>query len=292
MKKIEVYLFCILVMFLLTSANVYGVTCGNAITYTSIGNPRVTVSPPTIPGTSIYDDTSRLDALLTACTGKIIFDEAGYNIYGTLTVYGARILEGSGNTGVLSFPSSKIVQYANAPIFKIGTNVYNVAIRDMALIGGLALRDEKDDINTSMHGILMEGGTTNNCNPSGIPPDTGNCSSIGFQFSNLRFDNLNKGIYINALNGGEWQPDHIRIDHSIFGNCIIGIHVNTYNGGLNISDLDFLLPAGESQGTSGSIAGKTYGIYLERSTYSVMSSLIGNGPSSNGTCPGNRFGLH
>jgi hypothetical protein len=282
MKNIKVYLFCVSVMVLLASADIYGVTCGNAITYTSIGNPRVTVSPPTIPSTSIYDDTSRLQALITACTGKIIFDEAGYNIYGTLTLYSARLLEGSGNTGVLSFPSSKIVQYANAPIFKIGPGIYNVAIRDMALLGALDLRDEEGDINTNTQGILMEGGTTNNCNPSGSPPDIGNCSSIGFQFSNLRIDNFNKGIYINALNGGEWQPDHIRIDHSVFGNNIIGIHVNTYNGGLNISDLDFLLPDGESQGTSTSIAGKTYGIYLERSTYSVLTSLIGNGPTSNG----------
>jgi hypothetical protein len=172
---------------------------------------------------------------------------------------------------------------ANKTIFQIGTNVYDVAIRDMALIGGIPTRDVSgNDINTSMYGILAQGGTTNNCTPNSTPPDTGNCTSLGFQFSNLSFTNLNKGIYVNALNSGEWQFDNVKLDQSRFYNCIIGVHINSFNSGWNISSLDFLIPNGVSQGTSGTTVGKTYGIYLQRSTYTSMDLLIGNGPSSNG----------
>lgn len=282
MKKIKIILICGFAVFLMATANTYGQTCGNAITYTS-SYPWVsghgTLS--TTYGTK-NNDWTRLNWLLTNCTGKIIFNEAEYFINQTLPVYGARILEGSGSNTVVSFPSSKIVQTANLPIFKIGTNVYDVAIRDMALIGYLAIRDEEGiDINTNTIGILAEGGTTGNCTPSSNPPDTGNCSSIGFQFSNLSFSNLNKGIYVNAVNN-EWQFDNVRLDHARFYGCIIGVHINSFNSGWNISSLDFHIPEGVEQGDGESITGKTYGIYLQRSTYTSMDLLIGNGPSSTG----------
>ncbi len=286
MKKLALVTGFLSLVTIFAASSIYGVTCGNGITYTSIGNPRLTSGGPTISTTSHglqYNDTSRLQALLTTCTGKIIFDEAAYFIDGTLPVFGARILEGSGSNTVVSFPSSKIVQEANLPIFKIGTNVYDVAIRDLGLVGGLPTRNgEGTDINTGMYGILAEGGTTNNCTPNSSPPDTGNCTSLGVQISNLSFTNLNKGIYVNALNNGEWQFDNVRLDHSRFYNCIIGVHINSFNSGWNISSLDFLVPNGVQQGTDETISGKTYGIYLQRSTYTSMDLLIGNGPSSTG----------
>lgn len=289
MKKLASIISLTIIIIIVGSLNISAQTCGNGITYTSNfpwGSVHGTLS--TSNGTK-HNDTTRLQNLLTQCSGKIIFDESEYYINDSLPVYAYRLLEGSGSgsntvSNAASYPnnyallpSSKIIQTVNKPIFIIGTNVYEIAIRDMALIGGIS-----PSSNTNLFGILGQGGTTGNCTPSSDPPDLGNCSSIGAQFSNLSFTNLNKGIYINALNDGEWQFDNIRLDHSRFVGCIIGVHINSHNSGWNISSLDFLIPTGVTQGTDETITGKTYGIYLERSTYTSMDLLIGNGPSSTG----------
>lgn len=267
---------------LLTCSTAYGQSCGHSITYTSStpwnsGDGSIT----TVNYGTRHNDFPRLHSILTTCTGKIVFDEKEYFVDGTLPILSARVLEGTGSNKVVSFLTSTIVQAADAPIFKIGPLANDIAVRDLALIGDRPVRNEEShiDINTNTVGILAESGTTLTCNP---PTNIDNCSSIGAQFSNLSFTGLNKGIYVNARNGGEWQFDNVRLDHLRFSNCIIGLHVNSNNAGLNIDSFDFHSPSGAEQGDSASTVGKTYGIFLERSTYTTISLLIGNGPTSEG----------
>ncbi len=285
MRKSLMFLMCLCFLGLLAANSISAQSCGDGITYTSsfprTGTPNLTTSQ----GLK-FNDTTRLQAALQ-CRGKIIFNENEYYINGTLTVLSYQLIEGTGvGTNVTSvggslnpgaFAGSKIVQMANLPIFKIGTNIVDVSIRDLAMIGGMS------NTSTSLFGIYAESGTSKICNlvaSPGNPVNTDNCASIGFQFSNLHFFNLNKGFYVNAQNAGEWQIDNMRLDHARFVGCIIGIHLNTLNGGLSASSLDFFIPNGPAQGTDGSITGKTYGIFLERSTYTSFDWLVGNGNSS------------
>ncbi len=295
MRKSLMFLMCLGFLSFLSVNSISAQSCGGGITYTSsfpwVSGPVNSGGHGMIGTTSKRNDTIRLNAILTQCTGKIIFNESEYYINGTLPVYSYRIIEGTGTgTNVTNgtlfpslYPSSKIIQTANLPIFKIGTNIVDVSIRDLAMIGGM--------VNTSgnLFGIYAEGGISsipaNNGNPTQAPcspAETGNCASLGFRFSNLQFLNLNKGFYINAANNGEWQFDHVTLDHAKFVECIIGIHVKTKNGGLNFSSLDFRVPNGAEQGEDGSIVGKTYGIYLENSTYTSMNWIVGGGPTSTG----------
>jgi hypothetical protein len=310
--KIKNVVLAMSVCLILAITNANGGVCGKGITYTSSfpwvsGNGTITTG--TVPTSTINNgiknnDTIRLKDILTQCQGKIIFDESEYYINDTLTVYAFRILEGSGtgsftksntpaypnNTPV--YPSSKIVQMANKPIFRIGSAIYDVAIRDLAMVGGIATT------NTDLIGILAEGGFNQQ---TGTPSSTctatvqDNCSSINFQFSNLKFDSLNKGIYVNAKDpetqpgnqssAHQWQFDNVSLDHTFFVNCKIGIHLNSYNSGWSMNSLDFLIPAGgtlnaQTDCDATCLAGKTIGVYLERNTYTSMNLLVGNGPTT------------
>jgi hypothetical protein len=306
MKVFKLFIF-LSILFVSLQTNVFGQTasqiCGNGIVYTScepwrpIGHPQGTDGqiPAVINGvtTMVNDDTKRLNRLMSANANKIVFNEAMYYINSDLIVKPYQILEGTGLSPLVALPSSpvhltsRIIQTATGKsIFKIGPSVNDVSIRDIAMIGGAGT--------TGTVGILAE----SSC--------LVNCSSIGFQFSNLKFQDLGKGIYVNAKDprtistaassAHQWQFDNVRLDHSRFTNCKIGVHINSYNSGWNISSIDFLTPAGNPQGDfiprpandpasndnneNPNIAGKTYGIYLERSTYTSMDLLIGNGPFS------------
>lgn len=227
-----------------------------------------TLSIPNFWGGSnvtVNNDTPRLQRALSAAFGKIIFDEADYFINDELIIFSYRLITGTGRSGYLgtispgspNHPTSKIVQTANnKAVFKIGMQVYDVSIRDLTFVGGYGT--------TGTIGILAEGSQG-----SGY-------SSVSFQFSNLKFARLDKGIYVNATNSGEWQFDNVRLDHSTFEWCNTGLYINSYNSGWNISSIQFMVPEGVAH-TAGS-GQKTYGVYLERSTYTNMSMLIGGGP--------------
>jgi hypothetical protein len=209
------------------------------------------------------NDTPRLQRAIDANPAKIVFNEAEYYLgvpaaspsYSpTLNVKSYRILEGTGRSAGVGTPihlTSKIIQTKdNAAIFKIGTGINEISIRDIALVAGAGT--------TGTMGILAEG----NCLTAG-------CSSVGAQFSNLKFTGLFKGIYVNAIDGGatahNWQFDNVRLDHVFFDHCDTGVHINSYNSGWNISSIEFLSPAGG------------IGFYFERSTYTSVNMVIGNG---------------
>ena len=196
------------------------------------------------------DDTLRLQAAINRAVGKVIFNESNYTISQPLTVHSYRILEGTTKNPYSVYGASNITQTVSTTsspqsIFQIGENIYDVSIRDLALVGGTGT--------TGTVGIRANG-----TNPA---------ASTGFQFSNLKFHDLDKGIYVEA-NGSQYQFDNIRLDHSNFVNCKTGVHVNSWNSGWNISSISFNAPA------------NGIGFYFEKSTYTSINLVIGNGPAS------------
>ena len=186
------------------------------------------------------DDTARLQAAISLKAGKVIFNESNYEIYGHLNVYSYRILEGTTTNPFDLYGGSNIKQKTNGEsIFLIGEGIYDVAIRDMALVGGA----------TQTIGIKANGT---------------NGSSQNFQFSNLRFHSLNKGIYVEA-NNGEFQFDNVKLDHADFTNCMYAVHLNSHNSGWHISSINIAPPK------------DGIGFYFEKSTYTSISLVIGNG---------------
>ncbi len=244
-----------------------------------------------ITGTFTQNDTGRLQRAINASFGKLIFDEGDYFIDNELTVYSYRILEGTGRGVYFAKPTpnpmpsptptpqvasdltSKIIQTANnKAIFKIGEGIYSVSIRDMALTSGLNA--------TGTIGILFRGG------------DVNNYSSLNFEMTNLTFDHLDKGIYVNAVDnpavGGDqtglWQCDGVRLEHAAFQYCNIGVHLNSNNSGWNISSIETIVPAGNALSTGTPLDGNhTYAFFLERSTYTSINLVIGNGTESPAT---------
>jgi hypothetical protein len=276
------FLFCVMVF----SQPAYGQCSGGKIDgiYHTSCYPW-TSGDGTISGTTTLNDTPRLQRAINAAFGKLLFDEGDYFLNDELTVYSYRILEGTGRGVYFAQPTptplpnptptpqapsdltSKIIQTANnKAIFKIGEGIYSVSIRDMALESGLGA--------TGTIGILFRGG------------DVNNYSSINFEMTNLTFDHLDKGIYVNAVDnpnvGGDqtglWQCDGMRLEHAAFQYCNIGVHINSNNSGWNISSIETIVPAGNALSTGTPLDGNhTYALFLERSTYTSINLVIGNG---------------
>lgn len=192
--------------------------------------------------TDTGDDTSRLQSALSTQVGKVIFNESNYSINDSLTIYSYRSIEGTTSNPYTVYGGSNIVQTTNnKPIFTIGEGIYNVTIEKLALVAG--------------------SGTSGTI---GIKASGTNGSSQNFHFTNLSFNGLNKGIYVEA-NNGQYQFDNIRLEHSYFGHCNYGVHVNSWNSGWNISSIN--------------VDAKLNGIgfYFEKSTYTSINLVIGNG---------------
>lgn len=239
----------------------------------------------TITGTTTLNDTPRLQRAIDAAYGKLVFNEGDYFIDGDLTLHSYIIIEGTGRTAAYTkptptpmpsptptptnpgFPSSKIVQTVGEPIFRIGESVYGVSIRDIALTTYNSV-SINDPIAGSI-GVLAEGGNKK----KELAP-----SSLYFQVVNVLFAGLDKGMYVNAIDSGEWQFDNITVTHSAFEHNNIGIHINSNNSGWSISNSSFIVPEGDKPNESEPLAaGRTYGIFMERGCYTVMDFLIGNG---------------
>lgn len=205
------------------------------------------------------DDTGRINRALGSGDRKLIFNEGDYYVSSAINLPGNLILEGT-STGT----SSRVnLTASSTSLFKIGPGVNNVTVRDILLSA---------NSQTGTIGILGEGGSTNNCTSG----DTGNCSSFNHEFNNIVFSGFGTGIKANALNTGSnaglWQFDNVKLDHSMFANCLTGVYINSNNSGWQISSIEFFAPA------------NAYGIYIERGAYITIDSLIGNGTFS-GTTP-------
>lgn len=197
------------------------------------------------------DDTQRIQQVVDAASvtgGKIIFNEAQYEVSSSITLNSFLILEGQAVGSLDSLPTTRIKLTAvNKSIFNIGSGIYEVSVRDIALV---ATSTDKTI------GIKAEGN-----NGTG-----GAGASAKFQFSNIRFSGFDKGIYVKAnLSPFDWQFDHVRLDHSTFENCNTGIEIDAYNSGWYMSNVAFVSP------TNGN------GIKIIRGGYISMNLVIGHG---------------
>ena len=164
----------------------------NNVFYTSCFPWQSSDGTITTGSSTVNNDTPRLKYLLESSStiGKIIFDEEGYYINDSIILYSYRTVIGSGRAPINSptvygYASSRIVQTASdKAIFVIGAATFSSAVRDLALVGGIGT--------TGTVGILAQNGTT---------AATSTLSS-DFEFTNLTFGSLSKGIYVNAQSYG------------------------------------------------------------------------------------------
>jgi hypothetical protein len=190
----------------------------------------------------IGDDTQRLRDAIQLHAGKLIFNETNYTISDSIPLQSYRSIEGTNSNPFPVYGGSMITQTVSSkPIFTIGEGIYDVSIRNLSFVAG--------------------SGVTNS---TGIFANGNNGASQNFDFSNLKFQGLNKGIFVEA-NGGEYQFDNIRLEHSYFNGCNTGVHVNSSNSGWHISSINIDAPA------------NGIGFYFEKSTYTSISLVIGGG---------------
>ncbi|MET0753908.1 MAG: hypothetical protein ABWZ66_11065 [Pyrinomonadaceae bacterium] len=200
------------------------------------------------------DDTLRIRRAVNAIpSGKLIFNEGDYTVSDTIDLHGNLFIEGtSANTLVNSIPTSSHIRLtvANKAIFKIGEGIFDVVIRDLGLSASST---------TGTIGIQGEGAYP--------------AASAHFEFKNLRFTGFNWGIKVRATDSGRnFQFDNVKLDHSLFEGCLVGVYVDSYNSGWQISSIEFVAGTG------------AYGVWFENVTYSTINSMIGNGAFS-GTTP-------
>jgi len=192
--------------------------------------------------TDAADDTTRLQSALSLqTTGKVVFNESVYTNTDSLTLSSFHSIEGTSSNPFAANGGTNITQTtSNKPIFTIGEGILNVTIQDLALVAG-----------SSTTGTI------------GIKASGTNGSSQNFHFTHLSFSGLDKGIYVEA-NGGEYQFDNIRLEHSYFGHCNYAVHVNAWNSGWNIESVNI-------DAKEGGI-----GFYFQKSTYTTINLVIGN----------------
>jgi hypothetical protein len=253
----------------------------NGVYYTSSFCWMDDIGHAWIPLKSEHDDTERLQRAINKAKGKLVFDEANYWITDELIVHEDLILEGTGRARNAPVPvpsptpmggptpetnlSTKITQWSDGKaIFRIKQETWSISIRDMTLLAGGP--DKSGTI-----GIYASPDTK----------DSNVNNDLSFEFVNLTFINLDQGIFFNApaystMSEGEWQADHVRLDHAFFQNCRIGIHINSMNSGWSMSSLDFVIPVDPDIKQSG-IDNDSWGIVLERSAYTNINLAIGNG---------------
>lgn len=198
------------------------------------------------------DDTGRLQrAIDTVYNAKLVFNEgqADYNISDSLVLHSFMVLEGTStsilNTAAPNTPRSQIkITTSGKSVFKIGSNVQSVTIRDLGLLAGAS----------GTIGILAEG---NNSSGSGH----------SFEFNHIYLQNFYKGIYVNDNSGSypSWQFDNVKISNSVIANCNIGIHLRAQNGGWQMDNINFVVPGGG------------IGVKVENANIVTMNLLVGNG---------------
>lgn len=249
-----------------------------------------------VSGTLVKNDTPRLkyifeDSTRTSEYGKIVFDEPAYYINDSIRLHSFRTLTGTGRAALsdpndinnpINIGTSRIIQMGNnKAVFFIGGSVQDVAIRDIALIGGPGT--------SGTIGIKAENGDNKDSS----------YQSVNFDFSNITFSNFYRGIYVNSRSynpganpspgegsEGYWRFENAKLDHLIFEGCKIGVHYNSNNSGLSMKNVLFYvlngdnLPEidGEPQPvTTSNIDSFTMGVYLQRVGYATLDLLIADG---------------
>ena len=205
------------------------------------------------------DDWQRLQAAIDAIvanngssntgSGKLIFNEARYDISDTLKVNSMMILEGTAvNTADSSQSSTIRLTAQNKSVFLINGGVSEVSIRDLGLLA---------TAKTGTVGIEAMNENHASCN---------NCVSAKVQLSNLRISGFGRGIYAHTYNNdGVWQFDSVKLDHTTFENCSTALEIDVFDSGWHVSNLSLNVPEGG------------YGIKVIRGGYMSFNLIVGNG---------------
>jgi hypothetical protein len=212
---------------------------------------------------TVHNDTARLRAAINAAYGKLIFNEADYYINDDLPLHSFMIIEGTAVNTSTAHHTSFITQTGSGKsIFKIAPGQITSNPTNVPIIQEIAIRDIglKGNGSAGNYGIYATGGTNS-------------APGLFFQFTNVRFTNFEKGIYVNATDGG-WQFDTVRLDKCYFEGNTIGVHVNSMNSGWTISGINMKVPEQVTINDP-----ETMGFYFERSTYTSVNMATGNGPS-------------
>lgn len=139
----------------------------------------------------------------------------------------------------------------NQSIFRIGGCTYQVAVRQIELLGNSALYGEPRRSSTGDIGIEGMGKWT-------LRPQETTNDSQGFTIENVTFQNLDKGIFVHNANDpncnpreqacNQWQFDYVKVDHGLFLNNKTGIWVDTFNTDWKITNSFFSYTAANAPG--------------------------------------------
>ncbi|MEP6945057.1 MAG: hypothetical protein ABJA02_04010 [Acidobacteriota bacterium] len=151
-------------------------------------------------------------------------------------------------------PTRIRLRNTNQTIFRIGGCTNQVTVKDLELMGNSALYGETPRDASGNYGIEGLGKWE-------IDPRTGaqsaNSSQV-FNFENVTFQNLDRGIFVHNANDGNckaadqvcggWQFDYVTVDHCVFMNNKTGIWVDTHNTDWSISSSLFSYIAANAPG--------------------------------------------
>lgn len=159
-------------------------------------------------------------------------------------------------------------------IFRIGGCTNSVTIRNIELLGNVALFGEARRENGGTYGIEAMGKWA--IDPK-TKAQTSNNSQF-FKFENVVFQDFDTGIFVHNANEGNcnqaeqlcnsWQFDYVSLDQGIFINNNTGISIDTFNTDWTISNSQFQYFAARPPGI---------GIRIKRGTLILIQNTFGGG---------------
>lgn len=162
----------------------------------------------------------------------------------------------------------------NQAIFRIGGCTSNITIQNLELVGNEALQAEAQRSVANTYAI--EGFGKWSIDPATRAQLTN--TSMVFKFSNLTIQGFDRGIYVHNAGGdncnpslqacGEWQFDHLKVEHIFFSNNKTAIWINTFNSDWKISNSVIAYSAKNAPGD---------GIRIQRAAAVLVEQVFGGG---------------
>jgi hypothetical protein len=280
-------LFLLTFLLFLTAVAISGQICGpnqnsgkrDGVYYTNC-YPQINGDGPTL-------DTNRIRRALadihTAGSGKLVFNEPAYYVFGTLTIDSNTTLEGLGSSGE-SGPS--VIHYIppscnncvpdpnDKVLFFIGEDKHHITIRD------LGFYNERGFPSNGAIAIRAAGEGSSSPSTTHIVMD------------NLVFKHFDTGFLAEATdpNAMGWQLDTTQLSNSEFDDCMWGVHLISDNVNMELHNVvfnsagekDLEVPIAGTDQTETLHHDAENGIWMERAGYVIMNYVVGNG-ERNGT---------
>lgn len=211
-------------------------------------------------GDGTTDDTNALRATVAAAGkaggGRVVIPAGVFRVTGPIDLPSGVIIEGSGSAynGFCQI----LLTAPNQKVFTIGENRRNIKIRDLEIKAQYASLRPFKLLENSI-AIAAEGHNLN------LP-------TIDVEFRGLTITGFDKGISVEGSDAkGQWQFDHILVDHCSFYEVRIGIYLNSGNSTFwKITHCNI------------SVISQGYAIYIQRSGPVTIDSTLSGVP---GTTP-------